>query len=126
MVQVHLTAKAFRPMSASRSLLNLPRDLGDGLVLRRSTPADAEPLADFNKMIFREPPATEPDEFIAAWTRDLLNDSHPTFGADDYTIVEEAATGRIVSAMCLISQTWTYDGIPFGVGRPETVGTDPA
>ena len=109
----------------SLSSLELPRDLGNGLILRRSTPADAEPLADFNKMIFREPPATEPDEFVAAWTRDLLNGSHPTFGADDFTIVEEAATGRIVSSMNLISQTWTYDGIPFGVGRPELVGTEP-
>jgi len=26
----------------------------------------------------------------------------------------------------LISQTWTYEGIPFAVGRPELVGTDPA
>ena len=109
----------------SFSTLELPRALGNGLILRRSTPADVEPLADFNKMIFREPPATEPDEFVAAWTRDLLNGSHPTFGPDDYLIVEEAATGRIVSAMNLISQTWTYDGIPFGVGRPELVGTEP-
>ena len=28
--------------------------------------------------------------------------------------------------MVLISQTWTYDGIAFGVGRPELVGTAPA
>src|SRR5712691_11396345 len=33
------------------------------------------------------------------------------------------ATGAIVSSMNLISQTWVYDGIPFGVGRPELVGT---
>jgi hypothetical protein len=76
-------------------------------------------------MVFREPPATEPDELVAAWTRDLLSGSHPTFGSGDFTIVEEAATGRIVSAMNLISQKWTYDGIPFGVGRPELVGTEP-
>ena len=62
---------------------------------------------------------------VAAWTRDLLSGSHPTFGSDDFTIVEEAATGRIVSAMNLISQNWTYAGIPFGVGRPELVGTEP-
>jgi hypothetical protein len=109
----------------STSLLDRPLDLGNGLILRRSTPADAVPLADFNKMVFREPPATEPDEFVAAWTRELLSGRHPTFRADDFTIVAEAATGRIVSSMCLISQTWTYEGIPFGVGRPELVGTEP-
>jgi hypothetical protein len=107
------------------SLLELPRDLGDGLTLRRSTPADAGPLADFYKMVMREPSTTEPDELVAGWVRDLLGGSHPIFGAGDFTIVEETVTGRIVSAMNLISQNWTYDGIPFGVGRPELVGTQP-
>jgi hypothetical protein len=27
--------------------------------------------------------------------------------------------------MNLISQIWAYEGIPFGVGRPELVGTLP-
>ena len=107
------------------SSLDLPHDLGGGLILRRSTLADAEALADFNKMIHRDPPATEPDELVAAWTRDLFRPNHPTFSAGDFTVVEEAATGRIVSSMNLISQTWTYTGIPFGVGRPELVGTAP-
>jgi len=31
-----------------------------------------------------------------------------------------------VSAVSLISQTWTYAGIPFKMGRPELVGTDAA
>jgi hypothetical protein len=39
--------------------------------------------------------------------------------------VEEAASGRIVSTMNIIPQTWTYEGIPFPVGRPELVGTLP-
>jgi hypothetical protein len=44
---------------------------------------------------------------------------------NDFTIVEDPATGEIVSTMCLIDQTWTYAGIPFKVGRPELVGTRP-
>lgn len=105
--------------------LKLPRDLGGGLILRRSTPADAGILAEFNKMIHREPGAVEPDEPVAAWTRDLLRGDHPTFGTGDFTIVEEVATGRIVSSLNLISQAWTYAGIPFRVGQPELVGTAP-
>jgi hypothetical protein len=31
-----------------------------------------------------------------------------------------------VSTMVLISQTWSYDGFPFGVGRPELIATDKA
>lgn len=97
------------------------RDLGDGLILRRSRPEDAEALAEFNRGIHTD---NEPDgQCIAAWTRDLLTLPHPTFHPDDFTIVEEAATGRIVSTMNLISQTWSYEGIQFGVGRPELVGT---
>jgi hypothetical protein len=40
--------------------------------------------------------------------------------------VEDTKTEAIVSSLCLISQTWSYDGINFKVGRPELVGTDPA
>jgi hypothetical protein len=99
------------------------RDLGGGLILRRATPADAEPLAAFNALIHGEPPEPKPDQRIAAWTRDLLSNRHPTVKADDTLIVEDTHTGAIVSSTNLISQRWTYDGIEFGVGRPELVGT---
>lgn len=101
------------------------RDLGDGLILRRGTAADADALADFNGEIFRHPNAEEPNRGIAGWTRDLASGNHPTFKPGDFTIVEDTRTGQIASSLCLISQTWSYGGIPFGVGRPEIVGTDP-
>ncbi len=99
------------------------RELPGGLVLRRSTMADAEPLAAFNALLHSD--TNEPDLRVAAWTRDLLNGCHPTFAPDDFTIVEDPRSGKIVSSMNLISQTWTYGGIPFKMGRPELVGTDP-
>jgi hypothetical protein len=102
---------------------NIIRDLGNGLVLRRSTLADAEKLGDFNALIHTD--TDEPDPRLGAWTRDLLERPHPTFCANDFTVIEEQATGHIVSSLNLISQTWTYDGIPFKVGRPELVGTLP-
>ena len=104
---------------------NIIRDLGAGLILRRSTPEDAEVLAAFNGMIHSDDGVEKPDERIAAWARDLLTRPHPTFSPDDFTIVEEAATGKIVSSLNLIPQTWAYEGIPFGVGRSELVGTLP-
>jgi hypothetical protein len=95
------------------------RDLGAGLILRRSTPEDGDVLAEFNRAIHTD---NEPDgQCIAAWTRDLLTRPHPTFNSDDFTIVEETATRLIVSSMIWISQTWSYEGIQFGVGRPELV-----
>lgn len=99
------------------------RDLGNGLILRRSTPEDAEALAEFNARIHGDD--GEDMQCLAAWTRDLLTRPHPTFRPNDFTIVEETTTGRIVSTMNLISQTWSYEGISFGVGRPELVGTLP-
>jgi hypothetical protein len=107
-------------LTQSKTIL---RDLGDGLILRCSTPADAEALAEFNRAIHSD---NEQDgQCLADWTRDLLT-IHPTFRPDDFTVVEESSTGRIVSTMNLISQTWSYEEIKFGVGRPELVGTLPA
>lgn len=99
------------------------RDLGNGLIMCRSTPQDADALAEFNGRIHGDNP--EDAAHVAAWTHDLLSRPHPTLNADDFTIVEEIGTGRIVSSMNLIPQTWSYEGIEFGVGRPELVGTDP-
>lgn len=99
------------------------RELGDGLTLRFSTKDDADRLADFNGKIHGE------DAYdtlaVAAWTRDLLLKGHPTFKEGDFTLVVKTATGEIVSSMNTISQTWLYEGIPFGMGRPELVGTLP-
>ena len=39
-----------------------------------------------------------------------MRGNHPTFAQDDFTIVAEKGTGRIVSSLNLISQTWTYAG----------------
>jgi hypothetical protein len=99
------------------------RDLGDGLVLRLSTPEDADALSEFNGRIHGDD--EQDSQRVAAWTRDLLTRPHPTLNRDDFTIVEETATGRIVSSMNLIPQIWSYEGIELGVGRPELVGTDP-
>jgi len=97
------------------------RDLGEGLIIRHSTAEDAEALALFNKEIHGE------DEWDARglieWTLDLISGEGPTFDVGDFTIVEDTRTGEILSSCCLISQTWSYEGIPFKVGRPELVGT---
>ena len=73
------------------------RDLGNGLVMRRSTPADAQALSDFNGKIHGENDADA--QRVAAWTHDLLTRPHPTLNPDDFTIVEESATGRISASV---------------------------
>lgn len=63
-------------------------ELGDGLIMRRSTRADADALAEFNAAIHAEPDIPKDGLRVAAWARDLLTSDHPTFGSWDYTIVE--------------------------------------
>ncbi len=104
---------------------NIIKNLGDGLILRRATIADTEALVEFNGRIHAEPGSDDPQQGVAAWVRDLASKPHPTFDVGDFTIVEETATGKIVSSLNLIDQTWSYAGVEFGVGRPELVGTDP-
>ncbi len=100
------------------------KDLGDGLIMRRGRVEDAENLAEFNVRIHCEndPGAAR---FVGPWTKDLMSGEHPTTKARDFTIVEDTRTGKIASSLCLISQTWSYGGVQFGLGRPELVGTDP-
>lgn len=106
--------------------MNLPIELGDGLVLRWGRADDAESLAEFNVRIHSDDPAN-PDRFLGYWTRDLLSGNHPTTSPQDFTVVvDEKAGGKIVSSLCLISQTWLYEDVPFGCGRVELVGTDEA
>src|SRR5438105_4266747 len=93
-----------------REATSVNRQLGDGLVLRTSTPADAEAMATFVGDVLRAQDSDEPNRQLAAWTRDLHDGHHPSFRTGDCTIVAEAATGAIVSCLHLVSQTWTYGG----------------
>ena len=101
------------------------RDLGDGLILRRASMEDAEALADINGRMHSDEGPDKPDLRIAAWIRDLVARPHPTLKPADFTIVEETATGRIVSTLCSIPQTWMYEGVEFGMCLPELVFTLP-
>lgn len=113
-------------MTTSRAKSDkLPINLGDGLILRRSSAEDAEALADFNARVHSDEGIDKPDERAWAWSHDLMVKPHPTFKISDFTVVEDVSKGKIVSTMNLIPQIWTYAGIPFKVGRPELVGTLP-
>lgn len=100
------------------------RELDNGLLMRHATREDAETLSQFNASIHGGDDDAE-RRGAAAWSRDLLTKPHATFQPGDFIIIEETSTGRIVSSLCLIPQTWSYEGIEFGVGRPEMVGTLP-
>lgn len=101
----------------------LPIDLGDGLVLRCATRGDATAVAAFNAMIHSDDEHEIP--MTTASVLDLFGNRvpHPTTNAGDFTVVEDTATGEIVSSLCLIPQTWNYDGINVPAALVEFVGT---
>lgn len=94
------------------------------LLVRRATAADAAALVAFNADVSRYQDAAQPDGLIAAWTRDLMAGRHPRVDASDFVVTEDSR-GAIVSALGLISQKWSYDGVDIEVGQPELVGTHP-
>lgn len=106
--------------------MEILRELNDGLILRSAQPRDTDALVDLQIHAFANPDTNEPDVYLGEWTRDLMSGKHPTFTPQDFLVVEDTGTHKLVSCMCLLSQTWTMDGISFGVGRPEIVCTDAA
>jgi hypothetical protein len=101
------------------------RNLGDNLVLRWSTAADAEGLGQLYSHVFRENAEAPLNIRSIAWTHDLIGGRHPLIGSGDFALVEDTRQNTIVSATCLMAQTWEYEGIAFPVGRPEIVATAP-
>lgn len=102
-----------------------PRDLGDGLVLRWATAADVARIAHLNAHVFRNKEEDEPNEFMVGQTQALMSGDNPLVGADDFALVEDTKSGAAIASLCLMWQVWEYDGVPFTVGRPEIVGSDP-
>jgi hypothetical protein len=102
-------------------------DLGNGLIRRWSTAADQPKIGQCLATVFR-PNADAPlnvrsiDE-----VRILMSGAHPFMGPGDFAIVEDTNLPErpVVACTCCWSHTWSYAGIPFGVGQPELVATLP-
>jgi hypothetical protein len=102
------------------------RDLGDGLRLRWSTPADRERVVALYAHVFRDRADAPIDTRLIAWVEDMFSGRHPLITPGDWALVEETAgERRVVAATGLMRQTWVYDGVPFPVGRPEVVASHP-
>jgi hypothetical protein len=111
---------------STASAANYRRDLGDGLVLRWSTAADIENIAQLTSMVFRDKEEEPPNQFIKRFIPELMSGKHPLMGPGDYGVVEDTRKdgNPLVACTCLWRHVWEYEGIPFHVGRPEIVGSD--
>jgi GNAT superfamily N-acetyltransferase len=102
-------------------------DLGDGLIRRWTTAADTEKVGRLMASVFRDgadkpPRAREMDE-----ARVVMSVAFPFMGPGDFAVVEDTSRPErpLVACTSLFRHQWSYAGIPFGVGRPEEVATDP-
>lgn len=103
------------------------QDVGDGLLLRWSTAADTERIADLHSIVHRPSADAPRNERIQARIRLLMRGDAPVMGPQDYAVVEDTtrAGQPIIACACLWHHTWEFAGIPLGVGRPEYVAADP-
>lgn len=108
-----------RPADASNGdTMALP----DGLRLRVATAADAELIGDLVEAAMPHPGVPLGQK---SWALDLADGVHPTCSAADFSVVEELATGRLVSCMTAVEQRWSYAGLPLPIAVPEVVVTLP-
>jgi ribosomal protein S18 acetylase RimI-like enzyme len=100
--------------------------LDGGLVLREAGERDVDRLAAFNASVHRMPGQTTMATSLGTAVRSLMEGHLPGAGAAGFLVVDDPGTGAVASSLCLLRQTWRYEGIPFDVGQIEFVGTDPA
>ena len=115
-------------MSAQLAEPNYVGDHGDGLIRRWSTQADQPDIGHLMATVFRDSPDDPLDPGEIDLSRVLMGPGFPFMGSGDFAIVEDTRRNEypIIACTCLFRHQWSYAGIPFGVGRPEHVATDPA
>jgi GNAT superfamily N-acetyltransferase len=106
---------------------SIRRELGDGLILRWSIAEDTERIAALHGLVHREQADAPPNTHYIRQIRGLMNGDYPLMGSQDFGIIEDTSKegNPVVASTCFWKQTWAYEGIPFGVGRPEAVATHP-
>ena len=65
------------------------RELGDGLILRWSTPADTENIAYLTSSVFRNAPDAPVNTFLANMLYEMMAGRHPVMGPGDVAVVED-------------------------------------
>ncbi len=114
-------------MHTEAALATYRHDLGNGLVLRWSTAADTERLAQLVGNVFRRKADEPPNTHLGQLVHRLMRGDHPLMQIGDFGLIEDTQRVEhpIIACTCLWRQHWTYEGIPFLVGRPEIVASDP-
>ncbi|RUS29477.1 acyl-CoA N-acyltransferase [Jimgerdemannia flammicorona] len=99
--------------------------LGDGLVMRWSTPADAPNISRCAGRVYNNSNSPTLNEVAMARTARLLRGDSPFMSPNDFAIIIDASQEDqpVVAFAGLWKHTIRYDGIACPVGRLEYVGT---
>jgi len=102
-------------------------DLGNGLIRRWSTPADQTKISQLLGSVYRDSPEEAPNIHAIDQARIMMTPGFPLMGPGDFALIEDTSKPDhpLVACTCLWRHQWSYGGIPFGVGRPEFVATEP-
>lgn len=101
--------------------------LGDGLILRWSTPADTEKIAALTGFVFRGKEEEPPNVRMMDQMRVIMRGDHPCMTPQDFAVVEDTSKpdSPLVACTCLWQHRWSYGGIQLNAGRPEFVASLP-
>ncbi|HEY7034246.1 MAG TPA: hypothetical protein VH482_23100 [Thermomicrobiales bacterium] len=99
-------------------------DLGEGLLLRWSTPDDRDRLAAMFANVLRAGEHVPPNHRHGAWVRDMMSGRCPHITPFDFALAEDTGTGQIVASACLFANRATYEDLPFTLRRAAIVGTE--
>lgn len=115
-------------MSISQLAPKAPQDLGDGLFLRWSTPADLDKVGQLLGTAFRNSADDPLNVRMADQPHVAARSDFPWQGETAWAIVEDTSKPErpVVACTTLWRHQWSYAGIPIPVGRPEFVAADPA
>lgn len=119
-------AAAWEPAPTPLNAPEYAGDLGAGLVRRWSTAADQEKIGLCLGTAFRNAPDAPLNQRMINRVAVMFSPGFPSMGPGDYAVVEDASRPErpIVACACLWRQTWSLDGLPLAVGRPEYVATE--
>jgi hypothetical protein len=91
-----------------------PQDLGDSLVMRNGSKEDIPGILEHFRLVH--------GEFVVDELKALL-EHHPRFSWENSFIIEDTDSGEVVSAVFLLLNTWTLDGVELSSAEMEAVGT---
>lgn len=115
-------------MSIEQTTITASQDLGDGLILRWSTPDDLDKVGTLLGTAFRSNADDPLNVRMADQPHIGARPDFPWRGETAWGIVEDThkPDRPVIACTTLWRHRWSYAGIEFAVGRPEFVAADPA